>query len=338
MEKKLIYCTLFDQFYLDKGLALYYSLKETHKDFVLWVLCLTPKCYEILEGLALDKIRLIKLIDLEKTDSKLFQAKNNRSVIEYYFTLAPVLPLFILQHNPEITSISYVDADIYFFSDMDEIYNEIGENSIGIIENRFYKNPQALLAAGQFNVGFIFFRNDPEGIKCLRWWREKCFEWCYEKVEKERFADQKYLDKFPQIFSNVKIISHKGANLAPWNIRNYSIKQIDGKFYVGKQKLVFFHFHCLRNIWKGLYFHNLRNFKVSSQLPIIKNIFRKYIRVILKMEKLIPVECHKPAHLRFRNLGARLSQKKQRLVRIFEILKLLLKIFRRLNWFYFSPK
>ena len=40
-------------------------------------------------------------------------------------------------------------------------------------------------------------------MKILDWWKNKCIEWCYYKVEKNRAGDQKYLDNFENISNNV---------------------------------------------------------------------------------------------------------------------------------------
>ena len=44
----LNFCTLFDSYYLDKGLALYHSLCKATDDFDLYVFCFDEKSYEIL--------------------------------------------------------------------------------------------------------------------------------------------------------------------------------------------------------------------------------------------------------------------------------------------------
>ena len=70
---------------------------------------------------------------------------------------------------------------------------------------------------GIYNVGWVSVRRRDDGIAALRWWRERCIEWCYDRVEGDRFADQRYLDRLPELFAGVHVIEHLGANLAPWN-------------------------------------------------------------------------------------------------------------------------
>ena len=47
------FCTLFDSYYLDKGLALYASLDKVCENFTLYIFCFDDRSYEILKELAL---------------------------------------------------------------------------------------------------------------------------------------------------------------------------------------------------------------------------------------------------------------------------------------------
>ena len=57
----------------------------------------------------------IKLKMLEKKINGLKAAKNNRNKVEYFFTCSPAVCKYILLKNPKISSITYLDSDIYFF-------------------------------------------------------------------------------------------------------------------------------------------------------------------------------------------------------------------------------
>ena len=143
------FCTYFDRRYLSQGLALYESLNRQCSEFRLWVLCLDSGTYESLFALKLPHIDLIKLDELERDDDALREAKTNRSLLEYYFTCTPSLPLFILRNNPAVDLITYLDADLFFFSTVDPLFDEIGNHSIAIIEHRF---PPAFLKAQRHGI------------------------------------------------------------------------------------------------------------------------------------------------------------------------------------------
>ena len=121
------FCTYFDRHYIDKGLALYHSLVRHCSPFQLWILCMDDDTYHILSEMQLPQVHLIALTEFERDDKLLLQAKANRSLIEYYFTCTPSLPIYILNHIPEVDLITYLDADLYFFSSIEPIYRELGE-------------------------------------------------------------------------------------------------------------------------------------------------------------------------------------------------------------------
>lgn len=80
------YCTYFDHRYLARGLALYGSLARHAQPFTLFVLCLDEPAREALSRLGLPEVQVIALEEFEKGDEALREAKQNRSLVEYYFT------------------------------------------------------------------------------------------------------------------------------------------------------------------------------------------------------------------------------------------------------------
>jgi hypothetical protein len=276
------FCTYFDRHYLPRGLVLYQSLKAHCPSFRLWVLCLDQETYRILSRLSLSDLRVINLDDFEKGDEQLLAAKQNRSSIEYYFTCTPSLPLYVLKTCPEIDMITYLDADLFFFADPAPLYHEIGRHSVAIIEHRFPPHLIGNKQYGIYNVGWISFRRDNSGLSCLRWWRERCLDWCYDRVEEGRFADQKYLDDWPARFQGVVVLSHKGANLAPWNLGNGDIQVGGNGVLVDGQALIFFHYHGFKRINRWLYNPNLTAYNVKPPRAVLKSIFGPYIDAFAK--------------------------------------------------------
>jgi hypothetical protein len=248
------FCTYFDRNYLVRGLTLYRSLLKHAEPFTLWVLCFDDFTYTVLSNLNQPNLKPIKLSDFENDDTALLKAKENRSTVEYYFTCSPSLLLYILNKWPEVDVLSYLDADLFFYSAPDPIYREFGDASILIIPHRHPAEAQHLEKSfGIYNVGLLTFRNDQYALECLQWWRERCLEWCYDRIEDGRFADQKYLDDWPTRFQRVVVLQHKGANLAPWNWMNYKIEMRNGSTTVDGQPLIFYHFHGLKVLSKRLY-------------------------------------------------------------------------------------
>ena len=274
------FCTYFDQNYLSRGLALYRSLREHCPSFKLWVLCMDAEAYTVLSQRNLPEVQLITLEEFERGDTELLQTKQNRSVVEYYFTCTPSLPLFILNHYPEVDLITYLDADLFFFADPAQLFSEMAGKSIAIIGHRFPVHLRHLESNGIYNVGWLSFRRDENGWKCLHWWRDLCLEWCYDRIEGDRFADQKYLDRFPDRFGDEIVLQHKGANVAPWNIDNYAINMRGNCIYMDDEPLIFYHFQGLKQIVPWVYDFGLWPYGVRTSQELMNCIYIPYIQAL----------------------------------------------------------
>ena len=247
------YCTYFDRHYLLRGLALYRSLKQHAEPFTLHVLCFDDFSYDVLTKLAQPDLLPIALADFERHDAALSAAKATRSKVEYYFTCSPSLPIYVLKLCPEIELLTYLDADLFFYSSPEPIFDELGDGSILIGEHRYPPDLRYLEVHGIYNVGLLSFRRDRNGLACLEWWRARCLEWCFDRPEDGKYADQKYLDDWPTRFEGVVVLQHKGAGLAPWNWKNYAVTVQNGQMEVDRQPLLFFHFHGLKILKSWLY-------------------------------------------------------------------------------------
>ena len=138
-------------------------------------------------------------------------------------------------------------------------------------------------------MGWLSFKRDEHAIACLHWWREQCIEWCYDRVEDGRFADQRYLDTWPDRFPGVVVLRHKGANLAPWNVSNYKIREDRGRVWVDEQPLIFFHFHGLKKVNTWLYGHNLAVYGVRRSRTVLRSIYAPYFANLLNVsQELLP--------------------------------------------------
>jgi hypothetical protein len=265
---------------LTRGLALYQSLKDNCQAFRLWVLCLDDDAYTALNKLSFQEVQPISLKDFEFGDERLLQAKKNRSPVEYYFTCTPSLALFILNHHLEVNLITYLDADLFFFADPAQLFAEMDGKSIAIIGHRFPARLSHLEINGIYNVGWVSFRCDENGLECLHWWRDLCLEWCYARIEGDRFADQKYLDRFPDKFGDEIVLRHKGANVAPWNIENYILDVKENNVYVDGQPLLFFHFQGFKQVISWVYDLGLYSYGVRPFREIIDYIYLPYIKTL----------------------------------------------------------
>ena len=241
------YCTYFDAGFLAPGLALADSLARHDPDAVLWVLALDATAEKVLRDLNRPAVRVVPLAEVEAADPELVAAKANRSWPEYVFTLSPCWPRHLLHSHPEIDRLTYLDADLFFFDRPASIFEAMGLGSVLLTAHRF---PEFLRAHyerhGVYNVGVLSWRRDAGGLACLDWWRERCLEWCHERLEPGRYADQKYLEEWPRRFAGVVECRHPGVNLAPWNWLSHRCQVAAGGVRVDGQLLVLYHFARFR--------------------------------------------------------------------------------------------
>ena len=272
------FCTYFDRNYLLRGLTLYRSLAATGCDFTLNVLALDAEAENTLTLLDLPNLKTIPLAVLEAWEPGLEIAKGNRSLIEYYFTLSPLLPLYILKHEPQTEVITYLDADLYFYGSPEPIFTELGDRSILVIEHRYPDYLKTNERFGLFNVQYESFRHDTHGLACLERWRDQCLEWCYDRDEPTRYADQKYLNEWPERYGDhLVVLQHRGAGVAPWNWATYPLEIQHNKMHVGGAPLIFYHFHGVKIFHPCFISNGLADWGIMPRRPM-RWLYAGYLR------------------------------------------------------------
>ncbi|MFM6729007.1 MAG: hypothetical protein ACKPJF_32085 [Dolichospermum sp.] len=275
------YVTLFDSNYLTRGLVMYYSLLKYADDFHLWIICFDDLAYQILEQLDIQQVTLVSLSQFE--DEKLLEIKSQRTRPEYCWTCTPSTLAYVLNTEPHVDIITYLDADLMFFSSLEPIFAEAGSASILLTEHRYLPDCDLSATSGIYNVQFMMFRRNQEGLNAINWWRERCLEWCYARYEDNKFGDQKYLDDWPERFTGVYILQHLGAGLAPWNAAKYHLTKLDDQVYVNQEyPLIFYHFHQLKLLpWQishltGYPFnHEMRSWVYQQYLQEINKTYQQ---------------------------------------------------------------
>jgi len=238
------YCTYFDKKYLDRGLALYASMDRYCLPFHLWILALCDDTLRYLQKARLPNVTVISMAEFETPE--LLAVRPGRTWPEYIWTCTGALMAHVMARNPVIDSLSYLDADLFFFDHPRAIFAEIGDAPVGITPHRSSPSHQWMAPGnGTYNVGLVYARANLQGAGCIKEWAAQTLDWCFYRHEDGKFCDQKYLDVWPEQWG-AHSIQHKGANLAPWNQGEgqyiYSIR--DGQIHVDSDPLIFYHFHA----------------------------------------------------------------------------------------------
>lgn len=291
------YCTYFDSAYLARGRVLIESLRRVGDRGTVYVLALDDAALAAVSQWTGLFVHAISLTEIEDAFPELLSAREGRTRMEYVFTLTPWLTRFVMEEAEEGTWVTYLDADMAFFSSTEPIYTHLVGGSVGIVEHRFTWEQHWRLKYGRFNVAWVGFRKDSDGTACLEWWSQRCLEWCSDEVSAGRFADQGYLDNFPQFFSGVVIVDAPGADLAPWNLRRHTVaSDRGGQVLVDGEPLIFFHFHGLKHDAGRYSFKHVPYFARTTP-AIREGIYRPYC---MALESAIPLSDGSPVQMQRR--------------------------------------
>jgi hypothetical protein len=230
-------------------------------------------------------MQIITLDALERFDGALAAVKAGRNLVEYYFTCSACLPRFVFTLT-SASRVAYIDADTYFFSSDAAISLEMIGSSIGITPHRFTAaSAKSHSRYGYYNVGLVAFSRDEAGLACLEWWHDRCIEWCFDRLDGDRYADQKYLERFEKLFPRVHAFKHIGINLAPWNLGDHEISGNAGAPLVSGSPVVFFHFQGLKPLSRDRYDTNLTGYGARLTPSAQELLFIPYIRELRTIER-----------------------------------------------------
>lgn len=235
------FVTLFDKNFLPMGMALHSSLLQHAQPFHLWVLCMDEMVEKQLIQLALPNVTLIPLREVETEE--MLAVKPGRTAAEYCWTMTPFTPKLVFDRDPSVQRVTYLDADLYFFDAPQILLDEFStsQKHVMITDHNYAPEYDQSKTSGRFCVQFMTFRRTDEGQRVMKWWQDRCIEWCFARYEKGKRGDQMYLDSWPiQFGAEVHILAQQDKTLAPWNVAHVlEVKR-------SLERPVFFHFHGFR--------------------------------------------------------------------------------------------
>ena len=229
------FVTLFDSNFLPMGLALHHSLLSHGQPFHLWIICMDELVEEQLARIALPHVTLLSLKSVETP--KLLAVKPDRSRGEYCWTITPFTFQAVFEQDDGVKRVTYLDSDLFFFDGPHILFSELeaAKKDVLITEHAYAPEYAYYLnLSGRFCVQFVTFGRTAAAAKVMRWWQERCLEWCFERHEEGKFGDQKYLDAWPELFTDeVHVLRQTEKTLAPWNVKYFEKlhERLDPVFY-----------------------------------------------------------------------------------------------------------
>jgi hypothetical protein len=184
------------------------------------------------------------LAELEARDQDLLAARETRSAGEYISAVRPCFLLRLLE-DEQPSALVYVDADLMFFADPDPFRRELDAASVVLVP-QWHSDAKRHLdeVYGIYNAGTIAFRSDADALDTVRRSREQCLEWTGFTPQPGRFGNQRYLNEWPMEQRGVRVASHIGLGVAPWNVDGYELARgtRPGEVLVEGVPLVFYHY------------------------------------------------------------------------------------------------
>jgi ubiquinone/menaquinone biosynthesis C-methylase UbiE len=246
---KITYCTIITADYLHYALALYHSISRYHASATLNVL-ITDHCTDLsyLSG-DFPQIRFDYAKDL-CNEGIAKNIKNKYAVRQedcFRWSMKPVYITHLLRLG--FDQVFYLDGDLFFFSGPDFLSEELSGCSVLLTPHWRTSAPQVdpanfevLQTSGLYNAGFVAASR--QGIPAMEWWASVCEYQCIKDTKRGLFADQAYLNLLPIYFDGVKILRHRGCNVANWNqIESRRTLPSDGRIKIdNKWDIVFIHF------------------------------------------------------------------------------------------------
>ncbi|MGH7307118.1 MAG: class I SAM-dependent methyltransferase [Candidatus Rokuibacteriota bacterium] len=262
------------------------SLHQRESMAAIHVLALDDVCARVLDEVLGSTIRLIRATTLHAYDPELAARRGGRSPWAFYGTHKPVLALFVMEGAEPPEALTYLDADLWFFDDLSEVFAEIGAASIGLSPHRFHEASAHLAIYGTYNAGCIYWRNDAIGRRSLADWRAECLEWCEERPGADgRFMNQGYLNRWPERYGAVHVVRNPGVNLGPWNLDGHLVERRGPRITVDGSPLVFYHFSGVVRAddgWYSWYPHRADRFEMAHEA-----IYTPYLAALEAEERML---------------------------------------------------
>jgi len=241
------FCTIITDDYFPRAAALFESIKMFDNALSLHILIAdkntSPQIRPASERINITTIDQLASYPLVK---ELYKKYAHISFNNFRWSLKPIFASYLLRSG--FDKIIYLDCDMFFVNDYHFLWSELDNNDIiltphwnntkpSLNKNGFLSN----FTSGLFSAGF--FGVSKKGLVALDWWANACHFMMGENIKIGVHDDQRYLDIFPILFENTKILRHRGCNIGSWNFEESKRTLVNGKVLINaKYPVIFIHF------------------------------------------------------------------------------------------------
>jgi len=242
--------------------------------------CYDDRSFTAISRLALPNLTPIKIETVESWSGISHDFFSDRSAVEYMFTMTPL----VIRHTRECLPhmrIVYVDSDYYFYSSPAPVLKKVGDYDASFVKHGFPPEYEYLAEHGTYNVGWNYFSPSINATQAINHWCLRTIEWCYDKIEGERYADQRYLDEVSKGIDLFCAVEPIQIGLAEYNFFQHKIeiiRQADGDIQIISDGLpvIAWHHHGVIEEARGKVSARI-NIKEARESAIYHEIYALYI-------------------------------------------------------------
>lgn len=283
-----VFCSYADSNYADRLLALILSIQKHHHGARIFVLALDHEVKGMICSAIPDvSIDWLEVSDLDVLYAEMGVARKQRHKWDGNLTARCFFVREVVKSTSPESVVVCLDSDTFLFSNLNSFKKEFINHSIGITPHRFSAKLKDSERYGKFNAGVLFFKNSNEAVSCLDQWCHECLLSCSSELTETTYADQKYLDNWPEKQKRILIIQSYGINAAPWNLDATLVTQQNKDVYLNDDLLMIYHFHGFREITPGYFYHGLSMYKTALNSIIRESVYMDYIDSLSKARELL---------------------------------------------------
>ncbi len=281
--------TLCSNNYLAQANVLKQSFLKFNPDFQMYIGLVdelsTEIDYKIFEPAIIVPINKVKSINVNELIDKY-------DIVEFNTCVKPTFFKYIIEQNKNAEIIYYLDPDICFYDSIGELNNLLQTNSMvltphitsSIASDNYLPSENIFLNYGLYNLGFLGINaKNKTALKMLDWWEEKTLKLGFNRTADGLFVDQLWMNFAPIYFSDVLVLKNYKYNMAPWNLHERYIVEVNNNNEIilnDKTKLVFYHFSNLSDDKNEISrFYKRYDFK---KFPLLKKLYNDYFEKIEK--------------------------------------------------------
>ena len=272
--------------YLGQALALKKSFLKHNPGFGFYIVLvdkLSDKVdYSLFEPAIILPIVEVKGVDLEDLIERYY-------IIELNTCIKPSAFKHIINSQPQVEAIYYLDPDLYFYDSLTVLNEKLKIRTAVLTPHILSPIPRdgkmpdenIFMRFGIYNLGFIGINaQSKEAFKLLDWWEERTLKFGYDRPQKGYFVDQLWMIQSPLFFKDIEVINTFNYNMAPWNLHERKVIERNGDKIVlnDNSQLVFYHFSKISE--NEIDVSREYNRYVLDEFPKLKKMYVDYKRVL----------------------------------------------------------